>query len=233
MDISVVLAVYNEELCIGKELNIIKDALDKTSYAYEIIVVDDGSTDRTSKIIENYPWVRLIRYTVNKGVGEARKLGTKMATADTIVWTDVDMSYPNESIPGLVKELKENKYDQVIATRSSEEGNLKLFRVTVKWFIQKLAAFLIKKPIHDLNSGMRVFKKDIALKYLDLLPSGFSCTSTLTLAFICNGYSVAYFPIEYRKRVGKSKFHPIIDTYRYIKYVVKIIWYFYNIKNNR
>ena len=80
--------------------------------------------------------------------------------------------------------------------------------------------------IPDLNSGLRIFKRDIALPHLELLPRGFSCTSTMTLIFTCNGYPVGYYPIEYRKRTGQSKFSPVIDTYRCIAQIIRVIFYF-------
>ncbi|MFH1888986.1 MAG: glycosyltransferase family 2 protein [Candidatus Omnitrophota bacterium] len=225
-DVSIILAAYNEEACIADELNIIKQAMDNSSFTYEVIVVDDASTDRTAQIVKGFSWVKLIQNHRNRGAGGARKTGTLAAKGNIIVWSDVDMSYPNQEIPNLVKMLTEKGYDQVIGARKSEKGTLKLLRAPAKYIIRKLACFLSKTYIPDLNSGLRAFKREIVSKYLYLLPEGFSCVSTVTLAFLCNGYDVGYMPIDYRKRIGKSKFHPVRDTYAYFIQVIRMITYF-------
>jgi hypothetical protein len=137
-----------------------------------------------------------------------------------VVWTDVDMTYPNEEIPKLVKEM--HGWDQVVGARTSEQGTAKAARVPAKWFIRKLASYLVETPIPDLNSGMRAFRNDVARQYLHLLPTGFSHVTTITMAFLANGYSVKYMPIEYSERAGKSKFHWWSDTRRYLVQVVRM-----------
>ncbi len=144
-----------------------------------------------------------------------------MARGRTVVWTDVDMTYPNHEIPNLVKELQ--GFDQVVGARNSEEGSVKALRVPAKWFIRRLASYLVETDIPDLNSGFRAFRREVGRQYLQMLPSGFSCVSTITLAFLANGYSVKYVPIEYRPRAGNSKFHWWADTKRYIAQVVRMI----------
>ena len=229
-DVSVVLAAYNEASCIEEELDKIRSALDATSFSYEIIVVDDGSSDATARIVEGYERVELIRHRVNQGSGAARKTGTLAAGGEFVVWSDVDLSYPNERIPDLVKHLQHTAADQVVGARDSERGTMKMLRVPAKYLIRKLACFLTGTPIPDLNSGLRVFRREVGLCYVDLLPKGFSCVTTITLAFLCNGHRVEYLPIRYFKRAGKSKFHPIKDTYRYITQLARMITYFEPLK---
>jgi glycosyltransferase involved in cell wall biosynthesis len=137
-----------------------------------------------------------------------------------VVWTDVDMTYPNDTIPELVDELE--GVDQVVGARTSEAGTVKLFRRPAKWLIRKLASYLTGVRIPDLNSGFRAFRRDVALPYLHLLPRGFSCVTTLTMSFLSNGYSVKYVPIEYAERAGESKFHWWKDTKRYLLQVVRL-----------
>ena len=126
------------------------------------------------------------------------------------MWTDVDMTYPNTEIPALVKELE--GCDQVVGARTSEQGTARILRVPTKWFIRRLAEYLVEEPIPDLNSGFRAFRKVIAAQFLHLLPNGFSCVSTLTMCFLTNGYSIRYVPIEYSHRCWESKFHWWKDT---------------------
>src|SRR5918997_594300 len=138
-----------------------------------------------------------------------------------VAWTDADMTYPNDRIPELVKELE--GHDQVVGARTSEQGTVKALRVPAKWLIRKLAEYLSGTRIPDLNSGLRVFRRDVAAQYLHLLPAGFSCVTTITMAFLANGYSVKYLPIEYSPRAGRSKFHWWSDTRRYLTQVLRMV----------
>jgi polyisoprenyl-phosphate glycosyltransferase len=220
-DVSVVLPVFNEAGHLHDELERIQVALDASHYTYEIIVVDDGSTDGSTEALDGVDGIRLIRLPVNRGTGTARKAGTRAARGRVVVWTDVDMTYPNDHIPELVKELE--GYDQVVGARTSEQGTAKAARVPAKWFIRKLASYLVNTPIPDLNSGFRAFRRDVAGQFLHLLPTGFSCVTTITMTFLANGYTVKYVPIEYAPRAGHSKFHWRRDTSRYLAQVVRLI----------
>jgi glycosyltransferase involved in cell wall biosynthesis len=228
MLVSIVIPVYNEEAAIGDDLDLIKRTMDGTGQPYEIIVVNDGSTDRTAEIVSSKPGVTLLHHQQNRGTGAARTTGLRAAKGDIIVMTDGDGTYPNQDMPRLLEHMKQN--DMVIGARTKEEGTLKWLRTPAKWFIRRLAAYLTDTHIPDLNSGMRAFKKDIALKYLNILPTTHSWVSTITIAFLSGGYSVGYIPIDYYKRKGKSTFHPLKDTYNFITLVVRTVTYFNPLK---
>jgi glycosyltransferase involved in cell wall biosynthesis len=221
LDVSIILPVYNEVDHLIQEVDRVRAAMDASEYSYEIIVVDDGSSDGSGDVAATIENIRLIRFAQNRGSGSARKAGTSAARGRVTVWTDVDMSYPNDEIPQLVKELE--GYDQVVGARRTEEGTKKLLRVPAKFFIRRLACFLTRTKIPDLNSGFRAMRTDVARQYLRFLPAGFSCVTTMTMTFLANGYSVKYIPIDYAKRAGKSKFHPLKDTSRYGNQVVRMI----------
>ena len=229
-DVSVVLAAYNEEGWIREELDKVRTALEASPFTFEIIVIDDGSTDGTARIVEECEGIELIRHRTNQGSGAARKTGTLAAGGEFVVWSDVDLTYPNQRIPDLVQHLIHVDADQVVGARDSERGTLKMLRVPAKFFIRKLACFLTGAVIPDLNSGLWVFSREVALRYIDLLPKGFSCVTTITLAFLCNGHRVEYLPIRYARRAGESKFHPVKDTYRYFTQVARMITYFEPLK---
>jgi hypothetical protein len=131
------------------------------------------------------------------------------------------MTYPNEAIPELVRSLE--GYDQVVGARRSEEGTIRLLRRPAKWLIRRLASYLSRTQIPDLNSGFRAFRRDVAGQFLYLLPRGFSCVTTLTMAFLSNGYSIKYVPIDYSPRAGDSKFHWLRDTQRYLLQVIRMV----------
>jgi glycosyltransferase involved in cell wall biosynthesis len=221
LDVSVVLPVYNEKGHLTTEVERIRAALDASEYSYEIIVIDDGSDDGSEIEMAKLDGVRLIRHAKNRGSGAARRTGTTAALGRVVVWTDTDMTYPNDRIPELVKEL--DGWDHVVGARRTEEGTVKVFRVPAKWFIRKLASYLSDTDIKDLNSGLRAFRRDVAMQYVHHLPAGFSCVTTLTMSFLGNGYSVKYVPIDYFPRAGRSKFHWWRDTKRYVLQVVRMV----------
>jgi glycosyltransferase involved in cell wall biosynthesis len=220
-DVSVVLPVFNERGHLRTEVDRITNALEASPYTFEIIVVDDGSNDGSEVELAATPGIRLLRHSRNRGSGAARRLGTTEARGRVVVWTDADMTYPNEEIPALVKEL--DGCDQVVGARRTEQGTIKLFRVPAKWFIRKLASYLTETDIPDLNSGLRAFRRDVAMQYIHHLPTGFSCVTTLTMSFLGNGYSVKFVPIDYFPRAGRSKFHWWRDTKRYVLQVIRMV----------
>jgi polyisoprenyl-phosphate glycosyltransferase len=223
--VSVVLPCYNERDHVELEVKRIRAALEAAGMTYELICVDDGSTDGTREVLQGIAGIRTILLPRNQGSGTARRIGTQQARGQAVVWTDADMTYPNEIIPSLVAQL-DDTYDQVVGARKSEAGTYKLFRVPAKWLIRNLASFLTNTEIPDLNSGLRAFKRGVAEPYLRLLPPGFSCVTTITLAFLSNGHPVKYVPIDYFKRAGRSKFHPFKDAYNYIIQVLRMVMYF-------
>ena len=219
-DVSVVLPVYNEKGHLRAEIDRIREALQASRHTFEIIVVDDGSNDGSEKELPGIDGITLITHRKNQGSGAARRTGTTAARGRVVVWTDVDMTYPNDRIPELVDEMA--GYDHIVGWRRTEEGTLKLLRTPAKWLIRKLASFLSETDIKDLNSGLRAFRRDVAMQYVHELPKGFSCVTTLTMSFLGNGYSVGFMPIDYFPRAGRSKFHWLRDTRRYILQVIRM-----------
>ncbi|MFT5223441.1 MAG: glycosyltransferase involved in cell wall biosynthesis [Glaciecola sp.] len=226
VDVSVVLPVFNEAGHIEQEVVRIRAALDASDHSYELVAIDDASTDGSAEVLERLAAqgsVRVITNKVNRGSGGSRRIGTRESRGRVVVWTDVDMTYPNERIPELVDELERQGVDQVVGARTSEQGTHKALRVPAKWIIRNLAQYLAETPIPDLNSGFRAFHRATAVPFLHLLPRGFSCVTTITMTFLANDHTVGYLPIAYGERAGVSKFHPIADTRRYALQVVRMI----------
>lgn len=228
---TVVLPCYNEQDHVLQELERITGSLDASGISYEILAIDDASTDGTLAVLreaaERMPHVQVLSFRRNGGSGTARRIGTLRARGEIVVWTDADMTYPNERIPELIELLlADPSYDQVVGARTTEEGTHKWLRVPAKWLIRKIAERLSNQTIPDLNSGLRAFRRSVSLPYLRLLPPGFSCVTTITLAFLQNQHDVHYVPIGYAKRAGTSKFHFVRDAYRYILQVLRMIMYF-------
>lgn len=235
LDVTIVLPCYNEAAHVVQELDKITGAMDSSVYTYELLVIDDKSTDETLQVLTqalpHYPHMRLMPFQRNGGSGTARRIGSREGRGRIIAWTDADLTYENERIPDLVAFLDDHpEYDQVVGARTSEQGTYKFLRVPAKWVIRKIAERLSGSKIPDLNSGLRAFRKDVALPYLRLLPPGFSCVTTITLAFLMNQHAVGFYLTEYYKRAGKSKFGFVSDAYRYILQVLRMIMYFNPLK---
>jgi len=226
--ISIVIPAYNEEKSIEKTMEQIHSVMGQHSISYELIIVDDGSTDSTSTILENRNDLILVKHDVNMGYGAALKTGIRNASGEIIAITDADGTYPIADIPKLFGYIEE--YDMVVGARTGENVHIPLIRRPAKWLLNKLANFVANYKIPDMNSGLRVFKKDIAESYSHILPSGFSFTATITLAFLCDDYLVKYIPIDYQKRVGKSKIRAVRDTSGFLMLILRTAMYFNPLK---
>ena len=224
---SIVVPAYNEESSIQKTITAIMSFV--SNDGYEIIVVDDASTDRTIHDIKQGD-IKLICHTQNKGYGAALKTGIKNAVGKFIILTDADGTYPNDRIPELVSVCEKGNYDMVVGARVGSKVEIPLIRKPAKWFITKLASYLTGTKIPDLNSGLRVMRREVVDKYIRILPDGFSFTSTITLAMLTNEYSVKYVPIDYFKREGKSKIKPMQDTLNFIQLIIRTVLYFNPLK---
>ena len=221
LDVSIVLPVHNEAPHLGDELARISASMDASAYSWELVIVDDGSTDGSADVCKCLPGVRVLSTPRNRGSGAARRLGTEAARGRVVVWSDADMTYPNDQIPQLVAELGDG--DHIVGARTSEQGTLKFFRVPAKWAVRLLASYLTRTRIPDLNSGFRAFRRDVGLQFTQQLPTGFSCVTTITMSFLMNGYEVRYVPIECKQRAGRSKFHWFRDTSRYVLQVIRMM----------
>jgi glycosyltransferase involved in cell wall biosynthesis len=228
---TIVLPCYNEQDHVLAELERITASMDASGLSYEVLAIDDASTDNTLTVLREaalrMPHVQVLAFRRNGGSGTARRIGTGRARGEIVVWTDADMTYPNERIPELIQILlADPSYDQVVGARLTEEGTHKWLRVPAKWLIRKIAERLSNQKIPDLNSGLRAFRRSVSLPYLRLLPPGFSCVTTITLSFLQNQHDIRYVEIDYAKRAGTSKFHFVRDAYRYILQVLRMIMYF-------
>lgn len=223
--ISIVIPVYNEDKSIKETISSIKKELNKfKSDNFDIIVVNDGSTDNTSKILSSIKGISIIENPANRGYGFSLKRAIRHSDADYILIIDGDGTYPASSITELINKSRYN--DMVVAARTGRYVNIPFFRKPAKWFLKHFAQYLTKTKIPDLNSGFRIFKKDIAVKYINLFPDGFSFTTTLTMICLTNGYQIEYVPINYYERKGKSAIKPIKDFVSFVNLIFRLIIFF-------
>jgi len=223
VEVSVVIPAFNEEEAIGEDLTEVREALEGFGVPFEIIVVDDGSGDRTGQIARERG-ARVVTHFSNRGVGAARKTGVLAARGEIVVMIDADNSYPADRIPALLEYM--NRCDMVVGDRSIEAGTSPVLRRFAKRLIRLLASYLTRKKIYDLNSGLRAFRKETAIRYFNILPEGHSWVSTITIAYLASGLTVKYTPVDYYKRTGTSTFHPIADTASFVGLVFRTVMFF-------
>jgi glycosyltransferase involved in cell wall biosynthesis len=229
MKVSIVIPVFNEERAVRKTVEHIIEVMDSTGTEYEIIAVNDKSTDRSKEILETIEKVKLINNRMNQGYGRSLKNGIEKSNYDWILIIDADGTYPVRDIPRLIKHCPE--HDMVIGARVGKHVSIPLLRRPAKLFLRLLANYISPIKIPDINSGLRIFKKEIALKHWNILPQRFSFTTTITLACATRGeYSIKYIPINYYKRKGKSSMRPLKDFVKFLNLTLKLCLYFKPLK---
>jgi len=228
--LSVIIPAYNEEKGIGPVLSQLAEMLVEQAWRFELVVVDDGSQDGTAALAGQYPGVTVLRHRANRGYGAALKSGLRHAQYDLVCITDADGTYPNQSIPQLLERLLYGQCDMVVGARIGERVSIPWIRRPAKWVIGQLANFVTGEIIPDLNSGLRVFRRETALQLFNMLPDGFSFTTTITLAMLTNGYLIEYVPIDYFPRIGRSKIRPVQDTLNFIQLTLRMALYFAPLK---
>jgi len=221
--VSVVIPACNEAGAIARVVREAREALitpERPPELVEVIVVDDGSTDATADEAER-AGARVIRHEGNLGYGAALKTGIRAATHEIIVTTDGDGTYPASVMEQLVRELERS--DMAVGARIGRDVNIPIERRPAKWLLTKIAVYLTEKPIPDLNSGLRAFRRADVLQFIKLCPSGFSFSTTITLAYLCNDMVVHYLPIDYHPRTGHSKIRPLRDTKNTLVTIIRCI----------
>lgn len=225
-EISIVIPVFNEKSGLAETVRGIYQAMKETDFVFELILIDDGSTDGTGELIKGLelPNLKKICHQQNKGYGASLKSGIRSARYSIIAITDADGTYPNERIPEFASNM--DGFDMVIGARTGKQKHIPWVKRFAKSCLIVLANYLTASKIPDLNSGFRVMKKEVVENFFHLLPNGFSFTSTITLAMLSDGYQVKYVPINYSRRKGLSKFKAIRDTFNFFLLIIRTVLYF-------
>ncbi len=199
MPFAIVMPVYNEEESLFNALVKLKQFLDEREFKYEILCVDDKSTDKSGEILDDFKGITVVHHRKNRGYGGALKTGIKNAKYDTIVIMDSDGQHKPEDLPKLLSAYDDEE-SMVIGQRKIYQT--KLNRILGKVLLHKIANFIFKEEILDINSGFRVFSKKIASRYVHLCSERFSFSTSITIAYISEGLNIVNIPIEVQKRAG-------------------------------
>jgi len=230
--ISLIIPAFNEEGAIRKTLEQAHKALKQCGENYEIVVVNDGSTDETDAFLRRMtdPSVSIVHHNTNRGNGAAIKTGIRHTKGNILAIVDADGTYPISRFPDLYRTMQKEKADMVVGARRINPQAVSLHNRIGKWILTKLAVHLTQMNIPDINSGMRMMDRALVERFMHLFPDGFSSCITITLAALTNGYNVTFIPIDYFERVGKSKlsagvYGPLHFMY-FLTIIGRIILYF-------
>lgn len=201
MDITIVIPAHNEEGAIGECLAQLQANL--PAGVTEIIVVDDGSTDRTRAIAEA-AGVKVLRHPTNRGYGASLKTAIRAATTEYILMMDADGQHRVEDVAALCAAITGARAPDCVIGHRTKVFHSSWWRMPGKWFLKQFAQFLTQRKIPDLNSGLRIIRRDVVTRYMHLCPSGFSFSTTITVALNARGYTVDFVPISVKPRIGTS-----------------------------
>jgi glycosyltransferase involved in cell wall biosynthesis len=217
---TVVIPVLDEQHAILATIDALESALTNTAMPWELLVVDDGSRDATPGLLSARRGIRVVTHATNRGYGAALKSGIRAAKHPLVVVIDADATYPAADVPRLVELCA--GVDMVVGARTGRNVQSTPLRSFVKWFFRQYAQWLTGARIPDLNSGLRVFRHELADRFADILPDGFSFTTTITVGSLLDGLRVRFEPIDYMTRIGHSKLHPVLDTMRIARQLVRL-----------
>jgi glycosyltransferase involved in cell wall biosynthesis len=225
--VTVLVPCYNEEDAAADTIEKLDAALAPLG-EFEILAIEDGSEDGTLAVLrgleQRFPRLRVVEHGQNRGYGAALKTGMRHAESELVAIIDADGTYPIADLPKLVAMMPGQ--DMVVGARTGQNVKYPFIRKVPKFFLRAWINWIVKQKVPDINSGMRVFRKSKAQKFVRVLPNGFSFTITITISALRNNYRVRFEPIDYFARTGKSKISPIKDTLRFLQIIGRTGMYF-------
>lgn len=223
---AIIIPVYNEDRAIGDTVSRIQAICKQIpSYDFEIICINDGSSDSTGDILKGLEGITVLTHEVNRGYGAALRTGLDYCSREWVFITDADGTYPLEDLVHLLQSAQSG-FDMVVGSREGAGISKSPFRRLARWVLRKMVHGLTGVMVPDLNSGMRVFRKVLYSEFRHLLPLGFSFTTTLTVASLYSGRRVKYIPVDYQRRIGKSNIKPVKDFFGFVILIVRLASYF-------
>lgn len=224
---SIIIPAYNEEKSIGPTVENLKNFLAANKLEAEIIVVNDGSTDKTGEILASLSGIKVINQPANRGYGASLKAGVKNSKHDWVLFYDADGQHNTDSILEMLKQT--SGADMVIGKRDGYKGPAA--RQPGKRILRFTAEYLTGQEIPDINSGLRLVKKEYFNQFVHLLPNGFSLSTTITMSFLSAGLNISYVPIKIRERTGgKSAVRQVRHGSQTLLLILRIIMLFNPLK---
>jgi glycosyltransferase involved in cell wall biosynthesis len=225
--LSIIIPAFNEQEGITQTLE--RLASEDCLKGAEIILVDDGSSDKTSQVASSFPQVKIIRHPFNRGYGSAICTGARASQGEYILWFDGDGQHRVEDLVKVSQKLLNEELEYVIGVRDTEsyqDPNRKFG----KWLLRQAVNFSLGRPVPDFNSGLRGFKREILLRYLHLLPKGFGASTLTTLLMVENDHYGSTVPIRVQPRLGKSTVKMVRDGMRTLEIILHIVVLFKPLK---
>lgn len=223
--ISLVIPAFNEEKTIAAVVQDIYQYITAKQLKAEIIVVNDGSKDGTREVLRGIPFITFLEHKINRGYGASLKTGIAKAKYPWILTIDADGSHPASQIEHLLPYMQE--YDLIVGARDGKLGYDTFFRRLGRTIITAFAEYICETPIADINSGFRLFRKDLAQKFWHLYPEGFSFSTTITVGAHVRKHPVKYIFTEVLKRKGgTSTIKPVKDFIGFMNIVTRLAIYF-------
>lgn len=227
--ISFIVPAYNEEAGIAETLDRLNTVLTASGLPYEIILVNDGSSDKTAERAGACANVTIIYHPANIGYGGAIKTGIMHANFHWIGITDADGTYPVERITDLLAEM-EKGFDMAVAKRENINQHDSIAKMFFRRLFKGIINFTVHGDIQDPNSGLRIFKREMALSYFPFLCNTFSFTTSITILAFGEGRFVRYLPVRYEKRTGKGKVRHFRDSLYAMEIIIQGITFYNPIK---
>lgn len=225
--ISIVIPAYNEAASIANVVESVKGFMHSEKIEYEIIIVDDCSTDNTAAVAKK-SGVTVVSHPVNRGYGASLASGLERAKYEHVLITDADETYPVGEMRKLLPFIDD--FDMVVGARQGRHYHGSLVKRFSRIIFYLLLGYVTGEKVPDANSGLRIFKKDVVMQFEDDFCSGFSFTTTITLVLLSNNYLIKFVPIDYMSRTGKSKVRHLRDTARTIQILLHTIAYYNPLK---
>ena len=213
--LSVIIPAYNEAAVLPNVLPDLINTAQKENW--DITIVNDGSSDNTKEILNNYadePILKVIHHKVNRGYGGAIKTGINNAETEFVITFDADGQHRTEDVKMLLTEILESDADMIVGNRG-QSGSNSMLRSIGKWIIRRLAKWLMPLNIEDLNSGLKIYRTDLARKYLQLCPDSMAYSDIIALVFISNRHLVLERPVKCELRLGGEStigIHTALET---------------------
>jgi glycosyltransferase involved in cell wall biosynthesis len=219
-ELTIVIPVYNEADSLPHFMpDLIQTCREK---GWLLILVNDGSKDGSAGVLSQFdvePFVTVFHHKVNRGYGGALKTGLSQVKTDYVVTMDADGQHQIADIEAIHQFALKCNSDMVIGSRADAE-HVNLYREFGKWLIRRFTRLLVPLPIHDLNSGFKLYRSELVNLYLHLCPNSMAFSDVITLLFLDQGHLVLEMPISVKKRIaGESS----IGTHTAFQTIIEIL----------